>query len=171
MAGACYASADAKRYRSDGRSAQSLQPQRSRSRHFIIVRSHIGYGAPNKQDNARKRMARRSAKTKCAPPNAILWLAGRQTLLRSRRSEGAFRGGEARARGGKLFKEWTAAFAHATATSFPIIGRQMDQMACAKLPDGRDSGFTEFPADDKGVATRDSARQGAERDCRAKCPG
>jgi transketolase len=120
---------------------------------FIIVRSHIGYGAPNKQDTKEAHGEAlgedevRAAKRNYGWPEDKHFYVPDGVKERFAEKLGA--------RGGKLFKEW-ADLAARYGDKFSDLGRQMDQMRARKLPDGWDSGITEFPVDDKGVATRDS---------------
>ena len=46
---------------------------------------------------------------------------------------------------------------------YPELAEQLERMQHAQLPDGWDKRSADFPADAKGMATRDSSGQGAER--------
>ena len=49
-------------------------------------------------------------------------------------------------------------------TKFPDLAEQLEPMQQRELPDGWDKDLPVFPADAKGMATRDSSQQGAQRD-------
>ncbi|TPG11975.1 transketolase [Sphingomonas oligophenolica] len=58
-------------------------------------------------------------------------------------------------RGGALRDEWEANFAKYK-TAHPDLGTELDLMLADKLPDGWDADIPVFPADPKGLASRDS---------------
>jgi transketolase len=121
---------------------------------LIIVRSHIGYGAPKKQDTkeahgeALGEEEVRGAKRAYGWPEDKTFYVPDGVTARFAEKLGA--------RGAKLFKDWQNLHARYR-DEFADMGRALDQMRMHRLPDGWDSGITEFPADDKGMATRDSA--------------
>ena len=121
---------------------------------LIIVASHIGYGAPHKQDTAAAhgeplgvdeiRLAKRSYGW---PEDAkFLVPAG----VREHFARGVGR------RGGRLHADWTARM-EAYRRDHPELAAQLTQMLAGALPDGWDSALPAFPADAKGVASRDAS--------------
>jgi transketolase len=121
---------------------------------LIIVRSHIGYGAPKKQDTkeahgeALGEEEVRGAKRAYGWPEDKTFYVPDGVTARFAEKLGA--------RGAKLFKDWQNLHARYR-DEYADMGHALDQMRTHRLPDGWDSGITEFPADDKGMATRDSA--------------
>ncbi|HEY3639405.1 MAG TPA: transketolase [Rhizomicrobium sp.] len=121
---------------------------------LIIVRSHIGYGAPHKQDTKEAHGEAlgddelRAAKRTYGWPEDKTFYVPDGVMQRFAEKIGA--------RGAKLFGEWQSIDANYR-KQFPDLANQLDLMRSRKLPDGWDSGIESFPADDKGVATRDSA--------------
>jgi transketolase len=121
---------------------------------LIIVQSHIGYGAPNKQD------------TKAAHGEPL----GEEEIRLAKRFYGwpedakflvpdgvyeAFAQGVG-ARGAKLRSAWMALF-EAYKKKHPQEAEALDRMQHRQLPDGWDKGIPEFPADAKGLAGRDAS--------------
>ncbi|HEX3664795.1 MAG TPA: transketolase [Rhizomicrobium sp.] len=121
---------------------------------LIIVRSHIGYGAPKKQDTKEAHGEALGEEEVCGAKRAYGWPEDKTFYVpdgvTARFAE------KLGARGAKLFKDWQNLHARYR-DEFADMGRALDQMRMHRLPDGWDSGITEFPADDKGMATRDSA--------------
>ena len=120
---------------------------------FIIVRSHIGYGAPNKQDTKEAHGEALGEDEVRAAKRNYGWPEDKQFYVpdgvKERFAE------KIGARGASLFKEWQDRAANYR-DKFSDLAREMEQMQARKLPEGWDSGITDFPADEKGVATRDS---------------
>src|SRR5262249_18376185 len=121
---------------------------------FIIVESHIGYGAPNKQDTsaahgeplgeAEVRLAKRS----------YGWPEDAKFLV----PEGVrehFAAGIG-ARGQRLRKDWEARLA-AYAKEHPDLAEALRRMQERDLPEGWDASIPSFPADAKGMAGRDAS--------------
>ncbi len=120
---------------------------------LIIVNSHIGYGAPHKQDTAAAhgeplgedevKGAKRfygwpEDKTFYVPPEV-------ESMMR-----------EAIGRGAKLEEEWKRQY-ESYRQVFPDLGRQWETMQAGRLPENWDSQISVFPPDPKGMATRESA--------------
>ena len=121
---------------------------------LIILDSHIGYGAPHKQDTADAhgeplgeeeiRLAKRSY----GWPENAKFLVPEGVYDRFAQGIGE-RGATARRDWMKLFDAYRAAF--------PELGAEIDQMQRRELPAGWDRNFPVFPADSKGVAGRDAS--------------
>ena len=82
------------RPRGDRRGRSRRPRRRPGGPRSIVVRTHIGYGSPNKQDRPRP-TARRSAPRRSSSPRRPA-LAARAGVLRARRRQGVLRGGRAR---------------------------------------------------------------------------
>src|SRR6266566_3196332 len=121
---------------------------------LIVVDSHIGYGSPHKQDSyeahgeplgeAEVRVVKKiygwPEDAKFLVPNGVRECFG----------EGiGKRGGQLRAQWMKLFGEY--------AKQFPELAGQIARMQRSELPDGWDKNLPVFPADAKGIATRESS--------------
>lgn len=121
---------------------------------LIIVQSHIGYGAPHKQ-NTREAHGEplgpeevRLAKEFYGwDPDAQFYIPdGVTTHFKEQLGR---RGAAARAAWAKLFAAYRQ--------QYPDLADQIDRMHCRDLPDGWDSALPTFSADAKGMATRDSS--------------
>ena len=121
---------------------------------LIIVRSHIGYGAPHKQDT------REAHGEPLGPEEARLakefygWDPDAQFYV----PEGVLAHFEEQIgrRGAGLRAAWEKLFA-AYRKQYPDLAEQIDRMQRRDLPEGWDSALPIFPADAKGMATRDSS--------------
>jgi transketolase len=99
---------------------------------LIIVNSHIGYGSPHKQDS---------------------YEAHGEPL-----GDGVydhFKNGVGK-RGAQAHAAWQIKF-EAYKKQFPKEAEQIERMLAGKLPDGWDKDLPSFPADAKGIATRESS--------------
>ncbi len=121
---------------------------------LIIVDSHIGYGAPTKQDTHTAHGEPlgdeeiRLAKTFYGwPPDAKFLVPDG---VRERFAEGVG------ARGARARKEWMARL-ESYRQQFPAEAEALDRMQRRNLPDGWDKDIPTFPADVKGIASRDSS--------------
>ena len=122
---------------------------------LIIVDSHIGYGAPNKQDTTRR--ARRAARRGGDPPHQEeLRLAGGREVPRPRRRARALPGAARPARRAPPARPgWRSSTS--TRRSIPESADHILMMQHRELPAGWDKELAPFPADPKGLATRDSS--------------
>jgi transketolase len=120
---------------------------------LIVVDSHIGYGAPKKQDTAAAhgeplgedeiRLAKRSY----GWPEDAKFLVPAGVRERVRDGLGA--------RGKKLRAAWTEAFERYR-KEFPKLAGDLERMWKDELPAGWEKGLPAFPADAKGVASREA---------------
>jgi transketolase len=121
---------------------------------FIVVESHIGFGAPKKQDTAAAHGEPlgedeiRGAKKFYGWPEDAKFLVPNGVYEHFAEGIGA--------RGGQLNGEWKGLFER-YAEQYPDLARSFDQMQRRELPDGWEDALTEFPADPKGLASRDSS--------------
>jgi transketolase len=121
---------------------------------LIIVNSHIGYGSPHKQDTNEAHGEPlgeeevRLVKKNYGWPEDAKFLVPEGVLDNFRQGVGK--------RGHELQQKWTASFTEYT-KKFPELAEQINHMQHRELPDGWDKNLPTFPADVKGMATRDSS--------------
>src|SRR5262249_18192418 len=123
---------------------------------LIVLDSHIGYGAPHKQDTAAAHGEPLGEDEVRLPKRAYGWPEDAQVLV----PDGVYAHFEAGigAAGAAARAEWEALFAHYRA-AFPQQAAEVDQMQRRELPAGWDGGLPVFPADAKGLAGRDASSQ------------
>jgi transketolase len=120
---------------------------------LIIVDSHIGYGAPHKQDTAAAhgeplgeaevRLAKRSYDW----PEDAHFLVPDGVYEQFRRGIGE--------RGRKAHQAWNRSF-ESYRSRYPDLAARLESMERGDVPDGWDAELSSFPADAKGLATRAS---------------
>jgi transketolase len=117
---------------------------------LVLVRTHIGYGSPGKQDTFEAHGSPlgseevKRTKQKLGWPAEPLFLVPEEALARFRESIG---------RGEKAEAEWKKKFS-AYAQEFPELALEFEEAIRGQLPKGWDEGIPNFPADPKGLATR-----------------
>ncbi|PYU40403.1 MAG: transketolase [Acidobacteria bacterium] len=121
---------------------------------LIVVDSHIGYGSPHKQDSYEAHgEPLGEAEVKLVKKN-YGWPEDAKFLV----PEGVYdqfkngvgkRGAEARAAWNAKYEEYKK--------QFPQLADQLNKMQSGQLPDGWDKDLPSFPADPKGMATRESS--------------
>ena len=117
---------------------------------LILVRTHIGYGSPHKQDSFEAHGSPLGAEEVRLTKQALGWPSEPPFLI-PEAALAHFR--EALARGARSEAAWnerTAAYAKA----FPELSRELQQRLRNELPPGWDADIPVFPADEKGLATR-----------------
>jgi len=121
---------------------------------LIIVNSHIGYGSPHKQDSYEAHgEPLGEAEVKLVKKN-YGWPEDARFLV----PDGVydqFKGGVGK-RGAQAHASWQVKF-DAYKKQFPQQADQIERMLAGKLPDGWDKDLPNFPADPKGIATRESS--------------
>jgi transketolase len=121
---------------------------------LIIVNSHIGYGSPHKQDSYEAHgEPLGEAEVKLVKKN-YGWPEDAKFLV----PDGVydqFRNGVGK-RGEQAHAAWQIKFAEYT-KQFPQLNGQISRMLSGQLPDGWDKDLPSFPADPKGIATRESS--------------
>ncbi len=120
---------------------------------LIIVHSHIGYGSPHKQDKSAAHGEPLGAEEVKATKRFYGWPEDAQFLIPK---EAAAHLGEAVDRGKKLETDWKAGY-ELWAKKNPELAKQWDGIMSGKLPEGWDKDVPVFPADPKGVATREAS--------------
>src|SRR5271168_1768028 len=121
---------------------------------IIVVDSHIGYGSPHKQDTYEAHgEPLGEAEVKLVKRN-YGWPEDAKFLV----PDGVydqFKNGVGK-RGAEAHAAWNAKFAEYN-KQFPQLADQLNRMQSGQLPDGWDKNLPSFPADPKGMATRESS--------------
>jgi transketolase len=120
---------------------------------LIIVDSHIGYGSPHKQDTNAAHGEPLGEEEVRLSKKSYGWPEDAKFLV----PEGVlehFQDGIGK-RGASLHQAWARMFGE-YAKAFPDLADQLNQIQQHKLPDGWDKNLPVFPADAKGMATRES---------------
>jgi transketolase len=121
---------------------------------LIIVDSHIGYGAPNKQDTSAAHGEPLGEEEIRLAKQRYGWPPDAKFLI----PDGVydhFKAGIG-ARGAKARKAWQERFADYK-RRFPDLADHLERMQRRELPEGWDKDLPMFPADAKGLATRESS--------------
>ena len=121
---------------------------------LIIVDSHIAYGAPNKQDTSAAHGEPLGAEEIKLAKRHYNWPEDAKFLVPDGVREYFLSG--MGARGQALHRAWWAMFEEYR-REYPELADQGYRMLRREWPDGWDAGFPVFPADGKGVATRDAS--------------
>jgi transketolase len=121
---------------------------------LIIVESHIGYGAPHKQDTSTAHGEPLGPEEVRLAKEFYSWDPDTQFYVPAG-VQGHFKEHLGR-RGASLHSAWDNLFA-AYRKQYPDLADQIDHMQRRDLPEGWDSALPTFPADAKGIATRDSS--------------
>jgi transketolase len=122
---------------------------------LIIVRSHIGYGSPHKQDTYQAHGSPLGEDEVKATKEVYGWPADKTFYVPDDARE-PFK--EAAERGRGLVEDWEqklAAFRDAN----PDAAAELERIMDARLPDGWDEGVPTFDPDDGSVATRKASQQ------------
>ena len=121
---------------------------------LIIVNSHIGYGSPKKQDTNAAHGEPLGAEEVKATKKFYGWPEDAQFLVPDGVLED-FQNGIGK-RGRELTSKWNDLFGK-YGQQFPDLADNISRMQKRDLPDGWDKNIPTFPADPKGVATRESS--------------
>ncbi len=121
---------------------------------LIIVDSHIGYGAPHKHDTSAAHGEPLGVEEIRLAKRNYGWPEDAKFLVPDGVRE-HFRAGIGQ-RGGDLRAAWSACMQDYRA-KYPELTDQLDRMQKRELPDDWDADLPSFPADSKGVASRDSS--------------
>ncbi|MBW1668666.1 MAG: transketolase [Deltaproteobacteria bacterium] len=117
---------------------------------LIAVRTHIGYGSPNKQDTASAHGEPLGPEELKLTKKNLGWPLEPECFIPEQALK-HFR--QALERGKELEEKWRERF-DAYKKAFPDLARQWVQWNEKILPDGWDKDMPAFPADSKGMATR-----------------
>ncbi len=121
---------------------------------LIRVNSHIGYGSPHKQDTSAAHGEPLGEEEVRLVKKFYGWPEDAKFLVPDGVLDN-FKNGIGK-RGGELRQKWDALFAD-YGKKFPDLAKQIAQMQKRELPEGWDKKLTAFPADAKGMATRESS--------------
>lgn len=121
---------------------------------FIVVDSHIGYGAPHRQDTKEAHGEPLGEEEIRLAKRAYGWPEDAKFLVPEGVREN-FDNVLGR-RGHQLSTEWHSLFKKFSG-QHPDLADQFNRMQNRDLPDGWDKELPSFPADAKGIATRDSS--------------
>jgi transketolase len=121
---------------------------------FIILDSHIGYGAPHKHDTSAAHGEPLGEDEVRLAKRAYGWPEDAKFLVPDGVRE-HFAAGIG-ARGAQARGRWTELFA-AYRKKYPDLATEIDQMQRRELPAGWDRGLPTFPADPKGIAGREAS--------------
>jgi len=131
---------------------QALQAARSETTRpsLILLRTHIGYGSPGKQDTFEahgsplgEEEVKRTKKNLGWPTEEPFYIPA-QALARLR--EAINKGEQAESTWNKKFSDYRA--------KFPAEAKELEQAIHGELPAGWETAIPSFPADAKGLATR-----------------
>ena len=120
---------------------------------LVIVDSHIGYGAPTKEDTAAAHGEPLGAAEVRATKRIYGWPEDAEFLVPAGVREHFLDGIGKRSR--DLRTTWEASF-QTYKREFPQLAEQIEQMQCRELPDGWDRDLPVFPPDQKGMGGRDA---------------
>ncbi len=121
---------------------------------LIIVDSHIAYGAPNKQDTSAAHGEPLGEEEVKLTKRNYGWPEDAKFLIPDGVRENFAQGIGTRGRAAS--QEWIKKFEQYKA-QYPELADHLYKMQHRELPDGWDKGLPSFPADAKGIASRDSS--------------
>ena len=119
---------------------------------LVIVNSHIGWGSPHRQDTKEAHGEALGADEVRLTKEVYGWPPDAQFLVPDQAKEYMSKAVE---RGEALEKDWNARYS-AWAKDHSELDTMWQHMQSGTLPDGWDKDIPTFPADAKGIATRDS---------------
>lgn len=123
---------------------------------FILVRSHIGYGAPTKQDSEKAHGEPLGADEVRGAKRFYGWPEEEQFYVPDAAREAFAEGVGARGRAER--EEWQAVFARYR-EAHPELADELETMLRGELPADWDAELPEFPPTEKGPAGRDASGQ------------
>ena len=131
------------------RALRAAQAEKERPS-LILVHTHIGYGAPNKEDTFAAHGSPLGEKEVKLTKQALGWPLAPTFIIRDE-ALAHFR--KAVKDGKKAEAEWHAEFSK-YGKAFPGLAAEFQQEMAGKLPKSWDAGIPTFPVDPKGMATR-----------------
>ncbi|HYY25252.1 MAG TPA: transketolase, partial [Candidatus Udaeobacter sp.] len=117
---------------------------------LILVRTHIGYGSPGKQDSFEAHGSPLGAEETKLTKQKLGWPLDPPFYVPD---EALARFREAVDKGQKTEAEWKQKFS-AYGEKYPELARELEQAFRGELPAGWKDSIPDFPADPKGIATR-----------------
>lgn len=121
---------------------------------LIVLESHIGYGAPHKQDTSAAHGEPLGEEEVRLAKRSYGWPEDAKFLVPDGVRE-HFRAGIGQ-RGHQLREAWLARFERYR-TKYAELAREIEHMQNREIPQGWDANLPTFPADEKGLAGRDAA--------------
>ena len=135
------------------RAVESFQSQDDRPT-LIVVKSVIGYGSPHKQGTSKAHSDPLGEEEVKLTKDAYGWPRDAQFLVPDGVSERL--AGAMRERGGAARQAWRETF-RAYREQNPDLAAELIAMRHRTLPEGWDADIPTFPADAKGIATREAS--------------
>jgi transketolase len=135
-----------------GRALEAARAETERPS-LIIVRTHIGYGSPGKQDSFEAHGSPLGEEEVRLTKERLGWPV-EPTFNLPQRALDHYR--EALTRGAVAEADWEALFAQYQ-QDFPELGAELQMVMAEELPAGWEEAIPQFPADAKGMATRAAA--------------
>lgn len=124
---------------------------------LILVRTHLGYGSPNKQDKFEAHGSPLGEQETLLTKRHLNWPEQPTFLVPEQAGARYLESGQ---RGAQIAAQWAALFARYQ-QQFPALAQELQQLmasptqnAQASLPAGWDAAIPTFPADAKGISTR-----------------
>ena len=119
---------------------------------LIIVDSHIGWGSPHRQDTKEAHGEALGEEEVRLTKIVYGWPPDAHFLVPDEVKQYM---GQAVERGAQWERDWNQRY-QSWAKDVPDLAREWQQVAASELPDGWDKDIPTFPADAKGLATRES---------------
>jgi transketolase len=117
---------------------------------IIAVRTHIGFGSPNKQDTPSAHGEPLGPEEVFRTKENLGWPSDSSFLIPEKASTHFL---QAQVRGNTMEQEWNETF-HAYSQSFPDLADTWHRWMSQELPQDLEKYFPSFPPDPKGIATR-----------------
>ena len=117
---------------------------------FILVKSHIAYGSPNKQDKESAHGSPLGEEEIRATKKNLGWDPDKHFYIPDEVKDYTRSMIE---KGKAAEAEWNTMFA-AYAKDYPALAQEFEELQSQSLPSGWDQKLEQFPTDDKGLATR-----------------
>jgi transketolase len=139
-----------------GRIEQALRsfPETRDRPTFIVLDSHIGYGAPHKHDTAEAHGEPLGEEEVRAAKRNYGWPEDAHFLVPAEVYEDFARG--VGARGAEAHRSWLEKFS-AYRSTYPALAAEIEQMQRRELPEEWDRDLPVFAADQKGISGRDAS--------------
>ncbi len=135
--------------------AIELARQETQRPSLILLRTHLGYGSPHKHDTFEAHGSPLGSEEVKLTKQNLGWPTEPDFYI-PKEAEKHFR--KAVPQGQKLESNWNKLFA-AYKKQYPKLGRELQQLIKNELPKGWNKNIPNFPADAKGMATRDASNK------------